>query len=307
MRFNFENIKKEVVLRTAKNLLLVVIGTLILAFGSAVFLIPFNLVSGGISGIAIVIDEILKSEVITIDLIVSILTWLFFFLGLIIVGKSFAMKTLVSAIVYPVGISLFLKLAEPSVLGGYFYLVGGEYQQIAFILASLVGGACVGIGCAVAFLGGGSTGGVDVIAFTICKIFPRLKSSKVIFAIDAIIVILGVFVIKDMVVSLLGILSAFIAALLIDRVFLGGSRAFIAEIVSEHYEKINREVIEKMERTTTVIDVVGGYSGENKKMLKVSFTMAQYSELMRIISSNDRSAFVTIHRAHAINGEGWTR
>lgn len=300
------NIKKQDLLRTLKNVSLVVLGTLILAFGSAIFLIPFNLVAGGISGIAIVIDQIIKSDIITIDLIVSILTWVFFFLGLIVVGRSFAMKTLVSAIVYPIGITLFLKLADPAVLGGYFYLIGGEYQQIAFILASLVGGACVGIGCAVAFLGGGSTGGVDVIAFTICKLFPRLKSSKVIFAIDATIVILGIFVIGDMVVSLLGILSAFIAALLIDRVFLGGSRAFIAEIVSERHEEINRLVIEKMERTTTVIDAVGGYSGESKKMLKVSFTMAQYSDLMHIISTTDKRAFVTIHRAHAINGEGWT-
>lgn len=300
------NIKKQDLLRTLKNVSLVVLGTLILAFGSAIFLIPFNLVAGGISGIAIVIDQIIKSDIITIDLIVSILTWVFFFLGLIVVGRSFAMKTLVSAIVYPIGITLFLKLADPAVLGGYFYLIGGEYQQIAFILASLVGGACVGIGCAVAFLGGGSTGGVDVIAFTICKLFPRLKSSKVIFAIDATIVILGIFVIGDMVVSLLGILSAFIAALLIDRVFLGGSRAFIAEIVSERHEDINRLVIEKMERTTTVIDAVGGYSGESKKMLKVSFTMAQYSDLMHIISTTDKRAFVTIHRAHAINGEGWT-
>ncbi len=300
------NIKKPNLLRTLKNAFLVVLGTLILAFGSAIFLIPFNLVSGGISGIAIVIDQIIKSDIITVDLIVSILTWVFFFLGLIVVGRSFAMKTLVSAIVYPIGITLFLKLVDPTVLGGYFYLIGGEYQQIAFILASLVGGACVGIGCAVAFLGGGSTGGVDVISFAICKLFPRLKSSKVIFAIDATIVILGIFVIGDMVVSLLGILSAFIAALLIDRVFLGGSRAFIAEIVSERHEDINRLVIEKMERTTTIIDATGGYSGEAKKMLKVSFTMAQYSDLMHIISTTDKRAFVTIHRAHAINGEGWT-
>ena len=306
MMLNIKNLKKDDILRAAKNLFLVVLGTLILAFGSAIFLIPFDLVAGGISGIAIVIDSIIKSDIFTIDMIVTILTWVFFFLGLLIIGKSFAMKTLVSAIVYPIGVSIFLKLADPAVLGGYFYLLGGEYHQIAFILASLVGGACVGIGCAVAFLGGGSTGGVDVIAFGICKLFPRLKSSKVIFAIDAVIVALGIFVIGDMVVSLLGILSAFIAALLIDKVFLGGSRAFIAEIVSEHYEQINSMVIEKMDRTTTIIDVVGGYSGGVKKMLKVSFTMAQYSELMSIISRIDKHAFITIHRAHAINGEGWT-
>lgn len=300
------SIKKDELLRTVKNTLLVVLGTAILAFGTAIFLIPFDLVAGGISGIAIVLDEIIKSELITIDLIVTVLTWLFFALGFIVVGKSFALKTLVSALVYPPFISLFLKLVSPDVLGGYFYLIGGEYQQIAFILASLVGGACVGVGCAVAFLGGGSTGGVDVIAFVICRIFPSLKSSKVIFMIDATIVIFGIFVIGDMVVSMLGIISALIAALLIDRVFLGGSRAFIAEIISSEHTAITGMIIERLERTTTVIDVTGGYSGEEKKMLKVSFTMAEYSELMNIVMSTDRRAFVTIHRAYSINGEGWT-
>ena len=300
------SIKKDELLRTVKNTLLVVLGTAILAFGTAIFLIPFDLVAGGISGIAIVLDEIIKAEIITIDLIVTVLTWFFFALGFIVVGKSFALKTLVSALVYPPLVSLFLKLVSPDVLGGYFYLIGGEYQEIAFILASLVGGACVGVGCAVAFLGGGSTGGVDVIAFVICRIFPRLKSSKVIFMIDATIVILGIFVIGDMVVSMLGIISALIAALLIDRVFLGGSRAFIAEIISSEHDEITRMIIERLERTTTVIDVTGGYSGKQNKMLKVSFTMAEYSELMNIVMSTDRRAFVTIHRAHAINGEGWT-
>ena len=66
-------------------------------------------------------------------------------------------------------------------------------------------------------------------------------------------------------------------------------------------------VISKLNRTTTVFDAVGGYSGEKKKIVMVSFTMRQYAELIAVINSMDKTAFITIHRAHEINGEGWTR
>jgi NAD(P)H-hydrate epimerase len=71
--------------------------------------------------------------------------------------------------------------------------------------------------------------------------------------------------------------------------------------------KINREIIEKLDRSSTVVDVVGGYTGDSKKMLMVSFKVNQYSELLNIIHKADKNAFVTIHQAHEISGEGWTR
>ena len=66
-------------------------------------------------------------------------------------------------------------------------------------------------------------------------------------------------------------------------------------------------MIKKLKRTTTILDATGGYSGENKKMIMVSFTMTEYAEMVNIINKVDKNAFITIHRAHEINGEGWTR
>lgn len=294
-------------LQLFKNVALVVAGTLILSFGTAVFLLPFELVAGGVPGLAIILNHIIPLEFFTVDTIVTILTWTLFFLGFIVMGKGFAAKTLISTIVYPVGVSLFTRLSEPSVLGGFLNLSSSAYADIAVILAALFGGLCVGVGCAVTFLGGGSTGGVDVLAFILCKIFRRLKNSVAFFIIDASTVILGMFVLGDLVVSLLGIISAFLAAVMVDKVFLGGNSAFIAQIVTSQYEAVNRAVIERMDRTTTIVDVTGGYSGEEKKMVMVSFTIRQYPELLNIISHEDKNAFVTVHRAHEISGEGWTR
>lgn len=293
-------------LHQLKNLFFVIAGTLILALGTALFIIPFDLVVGGVSSIAIILNKLLNIQFLTTDLLVTIITWTLFFIGLLVLGKSFALKTLVSTIVYPLGVALFSRLSDPEVLNGMFYLSGSQYSEIAILLAALFGGVLVGTGCALTFLGGGSTGGMDVFAFIICKLIRKARSSVVIFLIDMFTITLGLLVIQDLVISLLGITSAFISAMVIDKIFLGESKAFIAQIVSDQYTEINRLVAEKLERTTSIIDIEGGYSGEKKKMLMISFTMNQYNELINIINQTDNTAFVTIHRAHEINGEGWT-
>lgn len=288
-----------------KNIALTVLGTLVLCFGNAVFIIPFNLVTGGVTGVAIVLNRLFNTEFLTVDLLIAILTWIMFFTGLFILGKSFAIKTLISSIIYPIGISLFSRLTSPEVLGGFFRLATKEHSQLSILLAALFGGVFIGAGCAITFLGGGSTGGIDIIALSICKFFKKVKSSYAIFAIDAVIIIFGMFVLKNFVLSLLGILTAFIVAIVIDKLFLGESEAFIAQIVSEKSDKINAAIIETLRRTTTFFDVTGGYTKSGKKMLMVSFPKEQYVELINIVTSIDLSAFITVHRAHEIRGEGW--
>lgn len=299
---------KKALLLMIKNVILVILGTAVLAFGCGIFLVPFDLITGGMSGIAIILDKLFPVNILdisSIDFYVTIMTWGLFFVGLFFLGKSFALKTLISAIVYPPMLSISIKLVENQVFNGFFD-ISVNYPQIGILLAALFGGACVGAGCAITFLGGGSTGGVDIIALVICKYVKKMKSSVMIFILDASIVILGVFVIQDIVVSLLGITSAFICAIVIDKLFLGESKAFIAQIVSEKYIEINEAIINKIERTTTILEATGGYSKQPKKVLMVSFTMSQYASLTNLIRIIDKDAFVSIHRAHEINGEGWT-
>lgn len=299
------NYSRKQLLHEIRNLLLVILGAAVLGVGTGIFIIPFDLVTGGVSGLAIVVEHLLPFN-IGVDVYVAIITWGLFFVGLFTLGKNFALKTLVSSIVYPVALSLSAKLVSPNVLGGFFYLEGYAYKDVTILLAAIFGALCIGVGCAITFIGGGSTGGVDVIAFLICKVFKRLKSSVVLFAIDATIVVLGMFVLRDLIISLLGILSAFIFALVVDYVFIGSGKDFVAHIVSDHAEELSQLVIEKIDRTTTIFDAVGGYSKQNKKVIMVTFTINQYSELINIINRVDKKAFVTISRAHEINGEGWT-
>lgn len=302
------NLSKEHAFTHIKNILLVILGTGVLAFGTAIFLVPFDLVTGGVSGIAIVLNNALGKILpnMNVDLYITILTWSLFFLGLLTLGKNFAIKTLISTVFYPLLFSLSYNLVEYEVLGGLFVLKNSEYSDIAVLLAALFGGAFVGAGCAITFVAGGSTGGVDIISFTICKVFKNLKSSYVIFAIDAIVVILGVFVINDIVLSLLGICSALVCAAVIERIFLGNSKAYLAQIITNEEDEICKGIIENLDRTATVVDAVGAYSKQSKKIVMVTFSIREYAELMNIINRVDPKAFMTITRSHENRGEGWT-
>lgn len=287
-----------------KNIALTVLGTLLLSFATSVFILPYDLVVGGMSGLAILFNAIFPFGK---ELWVTIVSISLYLLGLIFLSKDFAMKTLISAIVYPAGVALFSPLASADVLNGLFYLPGSGYGEIGILLAALFGGIITGAGCAVTFLGGGSTGGVDIIAFIFCKYVKRVKSSYALFTCDALIVVTALFVMHDLVLILLGIICAFVTTLVIDKIFLGENRAFIAHIISDASETINREIIEKIDRTTTVITARGGYTGKEHQMLMVTFTINQYADLMNIINQNDKNAFVTIHPAHEINGEGFSK
>lgn len=301
--------KKEIILMI-KNIFLVIIGTVILAFGTGVFLFPYNIITGGIAGISITLNNLIPEfEILGLksyDIYVFVVTWGLFLIGLFVLGKSFSLKTLISTIVYSPIFSLSVRLVESNVLNGFFD-ISANYGALSVLLGAVFGGAFVGVGCAIAFLGGGSTGGTDIIAFVICKWFKKFRSSVVIFIVDVAVVLAGVFVIKDLTLSLLGIASAFICAIVIDKLFLGESQAFIAQIVSDKYEEINNAIITRLDRTTTILEARGGFSGKNKKVVMVSFTMRQYSTLINIVNIIDKTAFVSIHRAHEINGEGWTR
>ncbi len=300
--------------RFIKNTILVVLGTGVLAFGTGLFIIPFNLVTGGVSGLGIILAKVIPDATPligawTADTYASILVWVLFFFGLIFLGKHFALQTLISTIVYPFFLSFGVWLSGSDIWGGFFNLNSPMYTQyanVSIILATVFGGVCVGVGSALTFIGGGSTGGSDIIPLVICKFFRKLSTSMMIFLTDGSIVLLGMFASGNLVISLLGIVAAFICAIVVDKLFLGESSAFIAQVVSSKCDLINQAIIKQMNRTTTISRVRGGYTGDEREMIMVTFSVRQYSIFSAIVSSIDSGAFVTLHRAHEISGDGWT-
>ena len=293
-------------LQFIRNIFLVLLGTFVLAMGTEMFIIPAGLDTGGVSGIAICFKY--AGIDFSSEIIIGIICWILFFLGLIFLGWSFSAQTLLSTIVYPVFLLLinflcskwnFLLISESASLNGNVPLIS--------LLSSLFGGVLVGAGCAITFLGGGSTGGVDIVTFIICKYFKNVKSSASIFIIDALIVLAG-FLINpnhDIALALEGVLSAFLSALVVERIFVGQSQSFVAYVITDKYQEVTDDIITQIDRTTSVVDVQGGFTKEMKKMVIISFTVRQYQIVMSIISKHDKHAFTIIHRTHEINGEGF--
>ena len=198
------------------SILLLVLGTAILAFGTAVFLLPFRLVSGGISSLAILAECLIPA--LSGEVWISIFTYGLFFLGWLVLGRSFAVKTLLSTILYPSLVSLFSLVGENKHIRSLFSYLLTKSEAPTLLLISLLSGLTVGIGCAIAYRSGGSTGGVDILSLIVCRLYPRLRHSVVVFLIDATVIVLGIFITKSVEMSLLGILSALVSSLVIDKI-----------------------------------------------------------------------------------------
>ena len=199
-----------------KNMLLLISGTALLALGTALFILPYRLICGGISSLAILAEAFLPR--IDSETWIAILSYVLFFFGIVFLGRYFAMKTLLSTILYPAFVSLFSLFVEKGGAEGVLFssFMGEGIAPLA--LASILGGAIVGAGCAIALLSGGSTGGVDILSLILCKRFPRLRHSVVVFLIDTTVIFLGIFVTRNPERSILGILSALVCAFTIDRI-----------------------------------------------------------------------------------------
>ncbi len=204
--------------RLARGLFLTALGTLVLAFGVAVFIYPYGLIMGGVSGLSVIIHTLMPDGWIGIDTVTFVLSVIFFFVGAMSFGKDFANKTLLSSLLYPIFVFLLMPLVSENVLDGFFVLSSPALGGCEIIVAALFGGAFVGLGCAITFIAGGSTGGTDIVAFALAGTVLPKKASYAIFVTDALIIALGALVTRDLGLTLLGTLVALVCAVVIDAV-----------------------------------------------------------------------------------------
>ncbi len=293
--------KAKIIVQT-KNTLLVVVGSLFLSIASAIFYLPYGIITGGTSGIAIIFKSLCGFDE---QISIYVISWLMFLIGLIGLGKKFALKTLASTIVYPLGVTLFTFIYENVDFLKITPFDSNNGVSVGLLLAAMCGGLLTGLGCGITFLGGGSTGGLDIPSILVQK-YAKIKLSISSFVLDASIILIGIFIIKDLELCLIGIIAAFLTSFMIDKIFFGGKKCYMAFIISEKFEEINSFVLEAMGRGSTIIDIKGGYSGNNFKMLQVCFDVKEYSIIKNKIESIDPSAFFMIVKANEIRGEGFT-
>lgn len=302
---NIDTYNKKRLIREIKNYIIVAIGTFVLAFGSVIFLSKCELVAGGVSGIAIIVNHFVDINVY--DYVVAGCTVLFWIVGLIFVGKDFAIKTLFSSTLY-IGFTFLLNRIPffDDLATTFAGLDKNSESQVGhFILCGLFGGVFVGAGVAITFLGGGSTGGVDCFQF-IAKKYLRIKESITSFVVDGAIIVAGMIAMKLWIPALCGILSCVMSALLIEVVYIRSQTSFQVDIISEHWKEINDFVQKELDRGTTIIKAEGGYQGDERIILRIVFDRSQYEKLRDFIAIVDPKAFITFTQTNAVYGEGFS-
>ena len=295
--------------------LLIILGTFLMTFGNVAFLVPLNINSGGLNGVAIIIRLFVPEnmKVFTYNLVTDIAAVVLWIVGLLFIGKEFALKTLVATIVYPIANWLFTACPAISDSIAYF----GELVRTAgsgptagnFILAAIFSGVFVGIGVSITFIGGGSTGGVDVLTFLFEK-YLKIRQSIASFLIDGTIVTVGLIIMlssdnSTLLPCLCGIISAFITSLAIEIIYNGSQSSYQVDIISSKWEEISNYAQNVLGRGTTIIHANGGYHGDERIILRIVFDRRQYNLIRTYISKVDPKAFVTFTRTNAVFGEGF--
>lgn len=276
------------------DILWILAGNLCLAIGVAWFILPNNVLTGGLAGVAIALEPIFHIQP---ELMINGLTVILFVIGAIILGKRFAMKTILSTVLYPTLLSVMSYLATEVIDPNTFIM--DKY------LATIYGGALMGIGIGCVFRTGASTGGMDIPPLVINK-YTHIPLPTLVLVTDALTVLLGMWT-YNLQAALTGILSVWVSSMLIDKtMMIGGHKAQSVMIISDKYEELMDKIHAQLERGTTILQAVGGYSQVNKPVIMVVVSKKQLPELQYMITHEDPEAFVIVTETNEVQGLGFT-
>ena len=274
-----------------KNILIIILGNLSLSLSTSLFILPHSIVNGGTSGLSLVLEGFFNFSP---EIVITIAVWFLFFVGLVVLGKKFAFKTLLSTILYPVFINLFSTL-------NYFQNIA--YEVTNPLLAALVGAVLAGFGLGIVYREGASTGGFDVVCLILKKYF-RIKLSMSTLIIDGSIIILGLASLS-LESALYGLLCVVLTSYIIEKITISGTSSYMAHIVSDKIEKINDYLINDLQRGTTLIKVEGGLTRKEKLMVEVVFNEKEYYDIKKNIYLIDDKAFISVYKSINAYGNGF--
>ena len=270
-----------------KDFFLIIIGCMIMAIGTSLFLLPNQLSSGGFSGLATIIYYLFGFPLGTTMLILNIPLFVMAFFR---VGKETTIKGIIGTAVIAFFIDLFDNI-EP--------LTSDR------VLACIYGGICIGIGTAIILKAHASTGGTDMLSYIIRSYRPHFRTGSLIVIVDIIIVLLNVIFFKKVEIGLYSAIAIYIMGKMIDIVFEGIYFTKNMFIVSSKYEEIAKEVGEKLDRGSTGIYAKGMYENEEKMMLWCVASRNEVARIKEIAKKIDSSAFIVISNAREAWGKGF--
>lgn len=271
----------------AKIFLKIVLGCVLYALGISVFLQPNLIAPGGFSGIAVILNHITQIKTGTIMLILNIPVAV---IGYKKLGKEFMGKTIFCVILSSIFMNIFTIFID---------------FEVEPLIASIYGGILIGAGIGLCFSVDSSTGGTDIITRIIRNYKPHLSLGQIMILLDIIVIILGVFVFKDINVALYAIITIYISSKLIDSVIEGPDLAKLIYIISNYNEEISLQINEKLKRGSTILYGKGAYTKTTKQVLICAVKRQQIPKIKEIASAIDRECFVIVTDVREVLGYGF--
>jgi uncharacterized membrane-anchored protein YitT (DUF2179 family) len=272
-----------------KNIALILFGNTIYALAVTAFIIPNGLITGGTMGLALLFHHQLG---LPVTVFVSVFNISMFIVGALVLGRSFALTTLVSTFYYPLVLGIFQKVA-------FFQNMTSDR-----LLSAIYAGILIGFAIGVVIKAGASTGGMDIPPLVLNKKLG-FSVSVVMYGLDFTILLSQMlFANKEQV--LYGILLVLIYTVVLDKVLLLGQSRTQVKIVSEKYEEINKMIIQRLDRGSTLIQAETGYCRNNNLVVLTVIANRELPKLNQLVSSIDSKAFMVINRVNEVKGRGFT-
>ena len=264
------------------------IGSALFALGFAMFLIPNDINTGGISGLAMILRELLGfGSIGTLTLLMNIPLFL---IGGLKIGKRFFAGSLIGMVVSSVLMDLFalIPFATPEPL------IGGLY-----------GGVLCGAGLGLVFMAGASTGGSDILVRLLKKKYRNLPIGSISIMFDAMVVLLTGWVFRDISKALYSGVVVFVCGQVIDAVVYRFDYSRVALIISKEHEKIAKAISDQLDRGATYLHGSGSYTHQNIEVVLAVVRKGQLAELKELVMNIDENAFVIVQEAHQVLGDGF--
>ncbi len=283
------SVDKEVIKKSLRNLIFVLVGSAVMGLGYSLFLIPFHLVPGGVSGISIIINYLLR---LPVGLMIIILNIPIFLMSYKFLGKKYLVTTLLGMITSSLLIDFFNEILK---------LPRGTDNPL---LAAIYGGLLLGLGLGLVFRGEASTGGSDVIGLIINK-YTGLTVGLGIMITDFLIISASGLVFKNLEAPLYGYIVLFISSRVIDLVLEGWSFSKLVIITSAQTEKISDFIINQLDRSGSALKSRSLYLNREGEIIITVIHRKQLAELKSFIKKTDPQAFVIINDTYEVLGKGF--
>lgn len=266
---------------------LISFATFVIAAAVYFFLIPSKVVIGSISGLAIVIAELVP---LSISMITMILNVILLVIGFLLLGKEFGMKTVYTSLLMPIFIAVFEQFIplNGSLTGSSIYDIAADILLVAF-------------GQAILFNVNASSGGIDILAKILNK-YCHIEIGKAVSAAGIVTAMTSILVydIGTLIISILGTLANGQA---VDYFTSGLNRKKKISIISDNYEKIEDYILHTMHRGVTRYQVIGSYNKETKVELVTIMDTNEYKKLLVFLHQYPEKVFVTVSNVSEILGE----